>query len=116
MTKLAEVLSEIEKNNVRLSLAQSVTGQKVTIKVEGPPDDVERYRPIITTYKTEIIRLLSGATDQTPALPPFCKADCHCLDVIHGIGPGCVRELASGDWCQEWLSLDRIGSCPKSKN
>jgi len=118
MTNLAEVLSEIKRNHIRLSLAQSVTGEKATIKVEGLPDDVERCKPIIKEYKAAIVRHLAGTTDTAPSLPPWCQADCPCLEVIPGVeaGPGCVRALADGPWVEDWRRLDTMGRCPNQSH
>lgn len=112
MTNLAEVLFEIEKNNIRLSLTQSVTGEKATIKVEGLRDDVERCTPIIKAHKAEIVRHLTGATESAQSLPSWCRAGCSSLDVIPGAGAGCVQSLGDGQWLEEWRRLDTMMTCP----
>jgi hypothetical protein len=49
------------------------------------------------------------------ALPSWCRADCSCLETIEGHGPGCVRQLTSAPWQEEWRRLDRLRACPEKQ-
>lgn len=51
----------------------------------------------------------------TPALPSWCWADCSCLEIIEGLGPGCIKQLTCDLWREEWRRLDHLKACPGRK-
>ncbi len=71
------------------------------------------------THETQENKIIeSGATSRTidvsqgPIhLPLWCRADCPSLEVIQGIGPGCVQRLSEGPWLEKWQRLDRMTKC-----
>ena len=68
--------------------------------------------------KEAIIGVVSGKaitekTDPAPALPIWCREDCHYYDAIPGAGSGCILALADGPWQEEWRRLDTMATCPK---
>jgi hypothetical protein len=90
MTNVAEVLTEIEKNNGVLSLVESAT-----IKVEGMPDDIERCTPSIRQHKAEIISILTmraKGRKWTPGNPFTCQCGERTGWATDGVGrcPACA--------------------------
>lgn len=51
--------------------------------------------------------------EEVNTLPEWCRADCKRLEIIEGVGPGCVRALDAGPWREEWRRLDTMATCPK---
>lgn len=88
------------------------------IKASGEQGAVERWRDILRENKAGIIGLLTGqvmavSADLAPPLPSWCRIGCPSLDVISGVGPGCIRSLADGPWREEWRRLNTMATCPK---
>lgn len=86
------------------------------IKVRGEQVTVDKWRSILVEHKDEIVRHLTAGTDPAPTLPAWCKMDCQALEVIEGVGPGCVKTLPDGPWSSEWRRMDSISACPKKMN
>lgn len=68
---------------------------------------------VLTENQAERLRGKIIAMDSAPSLPLWCRADCPCLEIIPEVGPGCVRSLADGPWCEEWRQLNSMATCPK---
>lgn len=58
-----------------------------------------------TESKTTALRRIDETPTPAPLLPSWCRADCPSLEIIKGVGPGCVRALANGPWREEWRKL-----------
>lgn len=58
-------------------------------------------------------KALAGNNGPVLSFPSWCRSDCERLDIIDGLGPGCVRSLADGPWQEEWRWLDIMLTCPK---
>lgn len=84
------------------------------IKATGEQSVVNHWLSILRENKAEIVKHLVRISNESAApLPSWCRADCSCLDVIPGLGPGCVRQLPPGPWREEWQRLEKLESCPK---
>jgi len=84
-----------------------------TIKAIGEQSAVNRWLSILQENKVDIVLHLSDTNDTMTPLPAWCRPDCSSLEVISGVGPGCVREMENGPWLEEWRRLDTMTTCPK---
>lgn len=91
-----EIVQAAMGDGVRVTL--SPTG---TIKAIGEQSAVNRWCSILRENKAEIIRHLTGGTYQA-TVPEPCR-ECARLEIIEGVGAGCVKTLpASSPWQEEW--------------
>lgn len=67
---------------------------------------------IDTTTKPVIITDIAKH-EEVNAIPEWCKADCRQMEIIEGVGSGCVLPLDDGPWREEWRRLDTLATCPK---
>lgn len=89
--------------------------QNGSLKAIGEQEVVDRWRPVLTQHKAEIINLLSrepgGAIEATRALPHWCRIDCPGLERIplpnEGEVAGCVHPVTG-----TWRRLDWLTGCP----
>lgn len=71
-----------------------------------------RARRTVATVATVAVAGEEKTERQAAPLPSWCRADCSCLEVIEGHGPGCVRQLTYAPWRGEWQRIDRLKACP----
>jgi len=69
-------------------------------------------RRTVATVATVAVAGEKKIENQAAALPSWCRGDCSCLEVIEGLGPGCVRRLTAGPWREEWQRLNSFKACP----
>ncbi len=66
-----------------------------------------RLRPdlleALCRHKSEVAILLKSQQEPAP-VPPCCHG-CNALEIIPGVGAGCVRPLPGGPWREEWRRL-----------
>lgn len=67
---------------------------------------------IDTTTKPVIIPDIAKH-EEVNAIPEWCRADCRQMEIIEGVGTGCVLALDDGPWREEWRRLDTLATCPK---
>jgi len=104
----AEIVQAAKADGVQLSL--SPTG---AIKAAGEQTAVLRWRSILAEHKAEIIHHLTEEAGLAPTAPAWCRGDCPALEILPGVGPGCVRALEDGPWREEWRRLDTMATCPE---
>ncbi len=56
------------------------------------------------TARAAVIRLLRRSQDEAAVLPSCCHG-CDALEIIPGVGAGCVQPLPGGPWREEWRRL-----------
>ena len=87
------------------SISITLNGDK--LKIYGPADEVERWKPVIEGWKKSLVEYLERLRD--------CEACKHyeALEIEGTDVPGCVHEL-TGEWRTEWRRLpDALENCTR---
>lgn len=86
------------------SISITLNGDK--LKIYGPADEVERWKPVIEGWKKSLVEYLERLRD--------CEA-CKQYETVTLNGeqiPGCVHDLTEGEWRTEWKRLpDALENC-----
>lgn len=101
------IMTGLQADGVKLSVVDGGLEVKAARGVLKPDT-----LAVLKQHKATFIDILTRDTT-APTLPAWCQTGCPSMEVIEGVGPGCVRSIPGGPWSEEWRRLDGMAACPK---